>query len=111
VDSYREGEAAKCAMLSWQIELAFRGGLAGAIVFSFTDDWHRGGEQVTDWQMGLTTATREKKPSFEAVAEAFRIAPKFPLRRKPKVSVVVASYNAAHTLKACLESLRNQNYS
>lgn len=111
IDSYREGEAAKCAMLSWQIELAFRGGLAGAIVFSFTDDWHRGGEQVTDWQMGLTTATREKKPSFEAVAEAFRIAPKFPLRRKPKVSVVVASYNAAHTLKACLESLRNQNYS
>ena len=110
IDSLREGEAAKCNILSWQIELASRGGLAGAVVFSFTDDWHRGGEQVTDWQMGLTTATRERKASFNAVADAFRVAPKFPLARKPKVSVVVASYNADRTLKACLESLRDLNY-
>ena len=110
IDSLREGETAKCEMLSWQIELASRGGLAGAIVFSFTDDWYRGGEQVSDWQMGLTTALRERKPSFEAVAEAFRVAPRYPLARKPKVSVVVASYNADRTLKACLESLRNLNY-
>jgi len=111
IDSQREGEPAKCEMLSWQIELAFRGGLAGAVVFSFTDDWHRGGEQVADWQMGLTTATRERKPSFTAVKTALSIAPKFPLARKPKVSIVVAGYNAASTLKACLESLRNLNYS
>ena len=110
IDSLREGEAAKCDMLSWQIELASRGGLAGAVVFSFTDDWFTGGKQVADWQMGLTTAIRERKGSFRAVAEAFRIAPKFPLARKPKVSVVVASYNSAHTLKVCLESLRDLNY-
>ncbi len=110
IDSLREGESAKCDILSWQIELACRGGLAGAVVFSFTDDWHRGGEQVVDWQMGLTTATRERKASFNAVADAFHIAPKFPLARKPKVSVVVASYNADRTLKACLESLRDLNY-
>jgi len=111
IDSQREGETAKCEMLSWQVELAFRGGLAGAVVFSFTDDWHRGGERVVDWQMGLTTASRDRKPSFAAVQQAFSIAPKFPLARKPKVSVVVASYNSAPTLKACLESLRNLNYS
>jgi glycosyltransferase involved in cell wall biosynthesis len=111
IDSGREGETTKCEILSWQIEIAFRGGLAGTVVFSFTDDWHRGGEQVADWQMGLTTATREKKPSFTAVKTAFSLAPKFPLVRKPKVSVVVASYNSASTLKACLESLRNLNYS
>jgi GT2 family glycosyltransferase len=110
VDSTREGEAAKCEMLSWQIELAFRSGLAGAVVFSFTDDWHRGGAQIQDWQMGLTTAAREAKDSFAAVQKAFRAAPRFPLGRKPKVSVVVASYNADRTLKACLESLRNLNY-
>lgn len=111
IDSQREGEAAKCEMLSWQIELAFRGGLAGAVVFSFTDDWHRGGETVVDWHLGLTTAAREPKPSFHAVQAALGNAPKFPLARKPKVSVVVASYNSANTLKPCLESLRNLNYS
>lgn len=110
IDSLREGEPAKCEMLAWQIELAFRSGLAGAIVFSFTDDWHRGGQAVADWKMGLTTATREKKPSFEVVQKMFVAAPRFPLARAPKVSVVVASYNGDRTLNACLESLSRLNY-
>ena len=45
MDSLREGEARQAEMLAWQIEGAFRGGLAGAVVFSFTDDWWRGGQQ------------------------------------------------------------------
>ena len=110
IDSIREGEARKCEMLEWQIELAFRGGLAGAVVFSFTDDWWRGGRQVEDWQMGLTTREREPKESFEVVQKTFRAAPYFPLSRCPKVSVVVASYNGDRTLKACLDSLERLNY-
>src|SRR6185295_11037813 len=46
IDSMREGEQAKCEILEWQIETAFRAGAAGAIVFSFTDDWFRGGLQI-----------------------------------------------------------------
>ncbi|MSU58202.1 MAG: glycosyltransferase [Pedosphaera sp.] len=110
IDSLREGEPAKCEMLSWQIELAFRAGLAGAVVFSFTDDWHRGGQPVEDWKMGLTTAAREKKESFAVVQKVFAAAPHFPLTRAPKVSVVVASYNGDRTLKACLDSLARLNY-
>lgn len=110
IDSLREGEAGKCEMLSWQIELAFRGGLAGVVLFSFTDDWHRGGVAVTDWAMGLTTAAREPKPSFHVVQKQFAAAPYFPVTRTPKVSVVVASYNGDSTLKACLDSLGRLNY-
>ncbi len=110
IDSIREGEERKCSILEWQIEEAFRSGLAGSIVFSFTDDWWRGGEQVEDWQMGLTTRDREPKPSFFAVQKAFQAAPYFPLSRTPKVSVVVASYNGDRTLKACLDSLLRLNY-
>src|SRR5512133_3362843 len=43
IDSIREGEERQAEILSWQIEDTFRGGLAGAVVFSFTDDWWRGG--------------------------------------------------------------------
>lgn len=110
IDSLREGEARKCEMLGWQIEGAFRAGLAGVVVFSFTDDWWRGGAAVEDWEMGLTTRQREPKPSFGAVHRAFRGAPFFPLARIPKVSVVVASYNAERTLRACLDSLEHLNY-
>jgi len=110
IDSLREGESRKCEMLAWQIEAVFRGGLAGAVVFSFTDDWWQSGEQIEDWKMGLTTRDRQPKKSFHTVAGVFRVAPHFPLTRYPKVSVVVASYNGDRTLKACMDSLQKLNY-
>jgi glycosyltransferase involved in cell wall biosynthesis len=108
--SLRETEPRKCEMLRWQIESAFRNGLAGTVLFSFTDDWFRGGQQIADWSFGLTTRERVPKESFAAVREAYKIAPHFPLTRTPKVSVVVASYNGAATLRACLQSLTRLNY-
>ena len=110
IDSLREGEARQCEILEWQIQSAFRGGLAGAVVFTFTDDWWRGGRQIEDWKMGLTSCDRKPKAAFWTVQKAFRVAPRFPLPRAPKVSVVVASYNGERTLKACLDSLEKLDY-
>ncbi len=110
IDTLREGESFKVESLGWQIETTFRAGLAGTIVFSFTDDWFQDGRQVENWQFGLTTRERERRPSFQAVKEKFAIAPHFPLPRAPMVSVVVACYNGARTLHACLHSLERLNY-
>ncbi|HEY5915499.1 MAG TPA: glycosyltransferase, partial [Verrucomicrobiae bacterium] len=110
VDSLREGEARKSELLSRQIESAFRGGAAGTVVFSFTDDWWRSGQQIEAWQMGLTTRERQPKNSFYAVQRAFGTAPQLPLARSPRVSVVVASYNGERTLNACLNSLEELDY-
>ena len=131
VDSLREGEAHKCEMLAWQIENTFRGGLAGAVVFTYTDEWYRDGRFIEDWKMGLVTKERQPKKSFAVVQKMFHAAPNFGLgapasRRRvsgppagetpalpgkpPKVSIVVASYNSDRTLKACLDSLQRLNY-
>lgn len=110
VDSLREGEGPKAEMLSWQIQQAFRGGLVGTVIFSFTDDWWRDGRQVDDWGMGLTSRERKPKESFSAVQREFTAAPYYQLPRYPKVSVVVCSYNAERTLAACLDSLQRLNY-
>lgn len=110
IDSLREGEAHKCEMLGWLIEDSFRAGLAGTIIFTFTDEWHRNGKQVEGWEMGLVSIDRKPKDSFFAVQKTYRAAPYFPLAKSPKVSVVVASYNGARTLKLCLESLQRLNY-
>jgi glycosyltransferase involved in cell wall biosynthesis len=110
IDSLREGEAHKCEMLDWQIEWAYRGGLAGTFVYSFTDEWFKDNHEITDWAFGLTTRNREIKDSFRVVQRKFREVPHFPLSYYPKVSVVVASYNGAKTLKACLDSLTHLNY-
>ncbi|MFM1769978.1 MAG: hypothetical protein RJA22_2507 [Verrucomicrobiota bacterium] len=110
LDTTREGEAAQAEALAWQIEAGFRAGLAGTIVFSFTDDWFVHGRAIEDWTMGLTTRDRRPKPAFAAVQQAYALAPRFPLPRTPRVSIVVASYNGERTLKACLDSLTRLNY-
>jgi GT2 family glycosyltransferase len=110
IDSLREGESTQGEMLRWQLENCFRGGLAGAVVFRFTDEWFKDGRLVEDWLMGLTTSDRQPKPAFEAVREVFARAPYFRLDAYPKVSVVVASFNGDRTLKACLDSLIQLNY-
>ncbi len=110
LDTLREGEDRQSETLGWSIESAFRAGCAGVAVYSFTDDWFKDGRQVVDWQFGLTTADRSVKPSFEVVRHQFAAAPYFPRPATPRVSVVVASYNGAATLKTCLQSLEHLNY-
>jgi O-antigen biosynthesis protein len=110
IDTIREGEAAKCEMLDWMIESSFRGGVAGTVVFSFTDEWFKDGREITDWAFGLTTRERQPKDSFTVVQKKFEAAPFYPLPRLPKVSVVVACYNGGRTLQACLDSLLVLNY-
>lgn len=110
IDTIREGESSQRETLAWQIETAFRGGVAGTVVFSFTDEWYRGERLVMDWAFGLVTRERQPKPAFAMVQELFARAPYFPLEREPTVSVVVACYNGARTLKSCLDSLARLNY-
>ena len=82
----------------------FRVGLSGFIVFAFTDEWHTGGAEITDWASGLVTRERERKRAFAAVAEVFRSELPSPSIDPPPVSVVVCAYNAAATLGPCLAS-------
>ncbi len=110
IDSLRESEEQQAEILGWQVEAAFRSGCAGTIIFSFTDDWFQAGEAVTGWTFGLVGRDRHPKPAFAAVKRQFALAPYFPLPQAPRVSVVVASYNGAATLRACLQSLERLNY-
>ena len=66
--------------------------------------------QIEDWGFGLTRRDRSPKPAFEVVREQYGIAPHFALPRPPKVSVVVATFNGARTLDACLNALAGLNY-
>lgn len=109
-DSLRQGEAGQADMLRWQVEAAFQGGAAGIVAFSFTDDWHCCGRQVPDWAFGLTRRDREPKPAFAAVQAAFAGAPRLEVDARPRVSVVVAAYNAARTLRVCLGALGHLSY-
>ena len=110
LDSRRNGEERQAEVLDWQVRTAFAAGCAGAFVFAWTDEWHRGGYEIEDWAFGLTTRERQPKPALATVADAFAEVPGAPVAGGPSVSVVVCSYNGAATLRDCLEGLAEQTY-
>ncbi len=109
LDSRRNGLAAQAASLRWQVAASFRGGCAGVVVFSWTDEWHRGGVDVADWEFGLTTREREPKPALAAVRDAFAEVPAGG-GDEPLVSVVLCTHNGALTLRDCCEGLARLAY-
>ncbi len=110
IDTRSEGEARQAEILGWQVESAFRSGCAGVVLYAYTDDWFNDNRQVDEWAFGLTRRDRTPKPAFDAIRRRFATAPLFPLPATPRVSVVVASYNGASTLRTCLQSLAALNY-
>ncbi len=110
LDSGREGESRQAELLAGGVAAAFRGGLAGAVVYSFTDEWFKDGRLVPDWHFGLTTHAREPKPAFGAVQAQFRTLPAAPPAEWPMVSVVVACHNGSRTLRLCLSALARLRY-
>ncbi|MGE5218278.1 MAG: glycosyltransferase, partial [Chloroflexota bacterium] len=101
---------------AWQLRACFETGVAGTVIFSWTDDWYAfplsgdGGFQVNDWAFGVVDRERRKKPAFFAVKDCYGAALPPALREYPKVSVVVCVYDGERTLDACLASLQKLNY-
>ena len=111
-DSRREGEEGQARITSMHVRTAFEEGACGAVAFSWTDEWWRGGRLVDDWRFGLVDADRRPKAALAAVTRAFAEAPfsSDEAARRPKVSVVVCAYDAAGTIDECLTSLAALTY-
>lgn len=114
MDTIRHPEEEQSEMLRWHIESVVRGGLAGTVVYAWTDEWYRGGQEILDWAFGLVRRDRTKKRAFETVKSLFYgegpMTSRVRLSSYPKASVVVCSYNGAKTLDRCLASLKDINY-
>jgi GT2 family glycosyltransferase len=109
LDGLRNGEETQARVLDWQIRTTFAEGAAGSFVFSWTDEWHRGGENVKDWEFGITDRERCPKPALRAVSRAYWQAP-FARGSTPRITVVVCTYNGCATIRECLEGLSRLEY-
>ena len=114
MDTIRHTEEEQAEMIGWHLDAVVRGGLAGTILYAWTDEWHRGGMDILDWAFGLVKRDRTPKKALTTVREFFdnsqSITHRAPLPRVPKVSVIVCSYNGGQTLEACLRSLKKIDY-
>lgn len=110
LDSRRNGKDAQARVLDWQVRTVFAAGSAGAVVFSWTDEWHRGSHDIDDWDFGLVDRHRHPKPALTVVREAFAEVP-FPNSLNwPRISVVVCSYNGSRTIRECCAGLQQLQY-
>jgi GT2 family glycosyltransferase len=110
LDSLRNGEMSQARTLDWQIRTTFAAGCTGAFIFSWTDEWYRGGADVDDWAFGLTDRERRHKPALAMVRNAFKEVP-FPRNKTwPRISVVVCVYNGERTLRDCCDGLSSLDY-
>jgi GT2 family glycosyltransferase len=110
LDSRRHGEFRQARTLEWQLTEAYRAGCAGGFVFAWTDEWYRGGAEITDWHFGLTDRARHPRPALRSVAEVFAALPIPRITDTPRVSVLVCSYNGAQTLEETCRGLDRLAY-
>ncbi len=110
LDSMRNGEDKQAETLVWQIRSTFASGCSGVFIFSWTDEWHRGGFDIEDWGFGVTDRNRNPKKSLESLRKAFAEVPYQPDLAWPSISVVVCTYNGSRTIRDTLEGLRKLEY-
>jgi len=108
LDVTTHGPERQVEVMSWQHDCLLSGGCAGGVWFAYTDEWHRGGREVTDWQFGLVDRERNERP---ACALQRGLPPAWlPPAAPPRISVVVCTHNGAATLGQCLDSLLALRY-
>jgi GT2 family glycosyltransferase len=110
LDSRRNGEEGQARALDWQVRTAFSAGCAGAFVFAWTDEWHRGGFDIEDWDFGLTDRERRPKPALTTIRRTYEETPLQADLTWPRVSVIVCSYNGSRTMRDCCEGLCKLDY-
>src|SRR5262245_20798952 len=110
LDSRRNGTKSQAESIAWQVRSAFAAGCAGTFGFAWTDEWHRGGFEIEDWDFGLTARDRRPKPALAALRDAYVQVP-FPVDASwPRISVVICSYNGSRTVRDTLDALELVSY-
>lgn len=110
LDSRTHGPVRQAELLDHEVRVAFDGGSAGVFVFAWTDEWHRGGQEIEDWDFGLTTRARLPKAALDTLRGTFTDDRFSDTEVWPRISVVVCTCNGASRMPQCLGALRDLAY-
>lgn len=110
LDSMRNGLQKQAETMVWQTETIFAKGCAGIFVFAWTDEWWRGGTEITDWDFGLCDRQRNPKPALASLSKVLKAVPFSYNYTLPHITVVVCTYNGSSTIERCLNGILNLDY-
>ncbi|MEP2776129.1 MAG: glycosyltransferase [Luteolibacter sp.] len=107
MDSKRNSPEEQAETLAWAMEIAHYEETAGFTVFSWSDLWETGGNEVPDWDFGLTDRNGAEKPALAALSQ-FEALPPSPPKRK--FSVIVCTHNGAERIDGCLRAIASMDF-
>jgi len=118
LDSRRHGRTQQARLLREQIRTSFAAGCGGTYLFAWTDAWHTGGAEVTDWDFGLVDRARQPKPALAAAHSAYADLPLGGASgeradtetRPPRISVIVCTLDGAATIGETLDAIERLAY-
>ena len=105
-----EAEERQAVLIEEQVAIALERGAAGTCIFSWTDDWHVGGNRVEGWRFGLTECDRTPRAALARAARAQAMSVADIECVWPSMSVVVCAWNSDATLDECLEHVCALDY-
>ncbi|MBK1883893.1 glycosyltransferase [Luteolibacter pohnpeiensis] len=105
LDSQRNGLEKQAEAFRWAWQIAAEQEVAGMTAYSWSDRWLNNGEEVLDWDFGITDRAGKPKPALQAIREAL---PNFPaaLQSDLSISVIVCTRNGKGRIEACLEAIQ-----
>lgn len=101
LDSRRNGLEKQAETLRWANRAALDLETAGMTIYAWSDRWHNGGAEVTDWDFGLTEREGAAKPALDAARPPDGV----PAPEEISFSVIVCTRNGRERIGACLTAL------
>lgn len=108
MDSSRNGTTKQAEVIQWLCQSARDTGTAGITIFSWSDRWQNGEEEVTNWDFGITDRYGNAKPAYNAIK---KIPLHLTLLHTPLISIIVCVHNGASRVKPFLDASNSLHYS
>jgi len=103
LDSQRNGLEKQATILSWGCRAAAELEAAGMTVYTWSDRWWNAGQEVLDWDFGLTDRQGNAKPALAALEPLEREGK--PAAALDQFSIIVCTRNGRARLDGCLKAI------
>ena len=99
-------ESKQAEVLTWAYQTSRQEAVAGFTVYSWSDLWYNGGDEVKDWSFGLTRREGSEKPALTALSSAVA-RPETKALDPALFTIAICTRNGGHRLQENLPHFEN----
>jgi GT2 family glycosyltransferase len=102
LDTHRNSRENQAEVLRWGATISREEEAAGFTVYAWSDRWATGGEEILDWDFGMTDRSGAPKEVLLRWDASLFTRTDFP--SSPSVSVIICTRNGIKRIEACLKA-------